>query len=171
MKPYESQTDRSTDSNTLAASLDVEPLPTTHESDDWPVEYDGYEFFPIPESWIAHDNAHDRDGSPDQLYAVSAAAVGGTIKVRYTHATKPGVLVPETSWLAVDDGYVPRALATTGWPRSLPIYRDQPAAHRERCETRQLADLWSERSAEVQSREEIETMLADGGQPTLEAFL
>jgi hypothetical protein len=113
----------------------------------WPVEFNGREFEPIPESWITHPDAVDRDRRRGaRLLAVSAAPRGSrTLRIRYAHPTEPYVLVCETPGERHNGGVVPAGLVLTGrtWPRSLRA--TEPTDGRRRCEREHMAEIWSDR--------------------------
>jgi hypothetical protein len=83
---------------------------------DWTLDIDGRTYHPIPESWLAHPSALDRDNcAGPRLFAVSAATIGSkTVRVRYAQPRTGQVLVCQTAGEtpAWADGVVPRALVT-----------------------------------------------------------
>lgn len=87
----------------------------------WPVEIDGREYSPIPESWIEHDD--DLEAGSPRLYAVSALVEDhpNRLHVRYAHPVEETALRTTTAGVEHGDGIVPSGLAQPGyrWPRSL----------------------------------------------------
>jgi len=124
---------------------------------EWPIEIDGDEYHPVPESWIEHGDDHN-SGHP-RVFAVSVGwAVRDLIDVRYIHPRQQRVYIASMSTTEQDDGVVPSPLASprSTWPRSL-----VPQAHIESSdvarspEIAHLRELWSDR---------IETVANSGGQ-------
>lgn len=141
---------------------------------EWPVERDGHQFKPLPESWLDHPDAEDPDKQGPRCLAVSCEIRGGRfIRVRYGHLVSANVV--ETVGPAVanpdGDGYVPKGLVDgTGWPRS---YVPSPGVDLDElrtCERRHLVDLWRDRldfafeyEREVLNEDPEERLVADGG--------
>lgn len=142
----------------------IEPL-TAGEDDRWPVSWRDWDFYPVPEAWLTHQRSYDKceHRGGDRLFAVSAAASGGFIIVRYAHPRVPGVQVKQTNWLDVGDGYAPRAMATGSWPRSIPVDKEQPDGHYGPVESQHLHDVWSQHSERVDSDETLVQAMTDGG--------
>jgi len=123
---------------------------------NWPIEIDGREFHPIPDSWIEHGDDHHQ-GEP-RLYAVSVAHIGrGRIAVRYHHPTSPKAI--RVTMQAVetpidgDDGLVPALLTRDdgSWPRSIiPTPRAEPGDVRRGLEREHLRTLWGDRLEAVE---------------------
>lgn len=151
----------------------TEPLvePLIEDADgDWPVEHDGLEFYPVPESWITHARSFDRGQGRRRLYVVSAAQKGGWLYLRYTDPVTAFVQHQKTTLTRHKRGVIPRALTNQSrarWPRSITPTRD-PEDHREPCETEHLVALWADKTDDVRSDEELRLMLADGGLPIFE---
>ena len=134
---------------------------------DWPLEIDGLQYSPIPQTWLGwgYDDGRERD---IRLYAVSAAVRNDHwIRIRYTHPTQPQVLTAET--LAKErpdgDGFVPAELATRRqWMRSTTPQGADPTDVRRSVETRHLRKLWHDRVDEIPAPDEsAERAVADGG--------
>jgi len=113
----------------------------------WPVEIDGRDYYPVPESWVEHGSDH-ASGSP-RVFAVSvASSVRDMIRLRY--ATVDGRVYEVTTSGAENPtggGTVPASLAKSGdWPRSLVPrdYVDSTDVLRS-VESEHLEDLWSDR--------------------------
>lgn len=133
----------------------------------WPIEIDGHEFHPIPESWIEHGVD---DGECDQRFlAVSAACrARGMLTVRHVNPLSNEVV--RATMMSCEspsgDGRVPALLAREDreWPRSIIPDRGANAADAVRdAELDHLQDLWGERVADIPSDDEDEQVLADGG--------
>lgn len=135
----------------------------------WPVEYDGYEYEPIPRSWLEHPESYHRDhrGGP-RLYAVSAAQITPrTLRVRYIHPTNPGVLVCQTAGRQHNGGIVPEGIVIkTGWPHSLHPGRSDPKDVCRQVEREHFKTLWGERVSESSTDTERSELVADGGTVT-----
>jgi len=81
-------------------------------TEDWTIEFEGFEFAPIPQSWLAHPHAEDRERHEGpRLFAVSAATYGRrTLKVRYGEPRTGEVLVLRLPACEHDTGVVPEGL-------------------------------------------------------------
>ncbi|WP_226013071.1 hypothetical protein [Halomicrobium salinisoli] len=87
----------------------------------WPVEIDGREYRPVPESWIEHGVDADEGQGPPRVYAVSVCLYRNRVRVRYAHPNTDGVTEMETTPIQHGDGLVPTGLAKPGsvWHRSV----------------------------------------------------
>jgi hypothetical protein len=133
--------------------------------EDWTIEFEGFEFAPIPQSWLDHPRAEDRDRHDGpRLFAVSAATYGSrTLKVRYGEPRTGDVLVLQLPAGALDDGgIVPEGLLTgTGWNRSLtPSPRTDPRDVLRAVEEEHLRELW----ADTGLLPAVPRAVADGGE-------
>jgi hypothetical protein len=133
--------------------------------EDWTIEFEGFEFAPIPESWLDHPHAEDCDRyDGPRLFAVSAATYGSrTLKVRYAESRTGEVLVLQLPAQRHNGGVVPQGLLTgEGWTRSrYPPPRIDPMDLLRPVEEEHLQELWAGRgllSGETQRR-----AVADGG--------
>lgn len=136
-------------------------------ADEWPVDLDGDEFYPIPESWIEHGSDQDR-GSP-RIYAVSVASgPRNMILVRYASPDGRAVKVSMTgAENPSGGGVVPASLAKyEDWPRSMVPGRNvEPTGLLRKLENEHFRDLWSDRLQEEDDDVEAERKLvADGGE-------
>lgn len=128
----------------------------------WPIEWDGYEFQPIPRSWIQAPSAVDRDNhAGPQLLAVSAAPKndGKELLVRYAHPTQGKILVEWNPASDGDDGPIPNGLVSTGWARSI---RPGPNDHVDEInlvEEKHLEQLWRPLINDADNQR----IVADGG--------
>jgi len=131
-------------------------------SDEWPVEIDGDEFYPIPESWIEHGSDQDH-GSP-RIYAVSVASgVRNLIAIRY--ASPDGRCVEVTTSGAENPtgrGIVPASLARhADWPRSLvPSKNVEPTDILRSVEPQHFRELWADR---IEDDDEAERQIVAEG--------
>jgi hypothetical protein len=119
--------------------------------DDWAIEFEGFEFAPIPRSWLAHPHAEDREShDTPRLFAVSAATYGRrTLKVRYGEPRTGELLVLQLPAAGLDDGgIVPEGLLTgTDWTRSLtPSPHNEPRDVLRAPEQEHLRALWADSS-------------------------
>ncbi|WP_415381450.1 hypothetical protein [Halosimplex sp. TS25] len=134
-------------------------------SDEWPVEIDGNEFYPIPESWIEHGSDQNR-GSP-RIYAVAVASgVRNLIVIRY--ASPDGRAVKVTTNGAENPsggGTVPASLANHGdWPRSMvPSRHVEPTGLLRKAEIEHFQEMWADRIREDDGAEADRQLVADGG--------
>lgn len=142
---------------------------------EWPVERDGHQFKPLPESWLDHPAAEDPSKRGPRCLAVSCEIRAGRfIHVPYGHLISANVVETVGPAVANPDGerYVPRGLADgTGWPRS---YVPSPCVDLDElrtCERRHLVDLWRDRldfafeyEREVLDEDPEERLIADGSQ-------
>lgn len=133
---------------------------------EWPVSWDGDDYFPIPASWIEHPAAYDRDlRVGPSLLAVSAAKVSArTLRVRYAHPTGRDVLVCQTGAEPHGEGVVPAALSNrSGWARSLKPGPSEPKDTLRRCEVEHMVDIWSDVAERVPREwDDVETVTAGG---------
>lgn len=117
---------------------------------DWPLEIEGHEFRPIPESWLDHPDATDDDGHGPRCLAVSVAIKGSRFaKVRYVHPVSGNVVRTKCPTAPNPDGVglVPAGLAEgTGWPRSWVPQPGTAVGVVRAAERDALSDLWRERS-------------------------
>ncbi|WP_436931653.1 hypothetical protein [Halosimplex halobium] len=128
----------------------------------WPLEIDGREYQPIPESWI-EAGVDDGFGDP-RLYAVSAAVESRQmLVVRYAHPSNPGVL-----WASMQGtdgssgGTIPASLPRRSWPRSIvPGRNTEPTGVIRDIEREHLEELWADRLQE--DDEADQQLIADGG--------
>jgi hypothetical protein len=135
-------------------------------TEEWTIEFEGFEFAPIPQSWLEHPHAEDRGGQKSpRLYAVSAATYGcRTLWVRDGEPRSGDVLILQLPANELDSrGIVPEGLLTgVGWSRSLyPPARTEPRDVLRTPEERHLRELWAGRGllpGEGQRR-----AVADGG--------
>lgn len=120
----------------------------------WPVTWDGDGYEPLPESWVAHPDAEDRDARQGpRLLAVSAGVRSSSLlRVRYAHPQTGEVLVSSTNATEGDGGFVPTGLDGQGWPRSLRPGRSEPVGRLRGCEWEHIQALWSDRLAGVSVR-------------------
>ena len=133
--------------------------------EDWTVAFDGFEFAPIPQSWLYHPAAKDRVqyGGP-RLFVVSAATYGSrTLKIRYAGPRTGEVLQMMSPAREHNGGIVPKGLVTrTGWTRSrYPPPRVDPMDLLRPVKEEYLRKLWAGRGmlpGETQRR-----AVADGG--------
>jgi hypothetical protein len=144
---------------------------------EWPIERDGHQFRPLPESWLAHPAAEDPDKDGPRCLAVSCEIRGGRIlRVRYAHPVSGNVVetVSGAASIPDGDGYGPVGLVNaTGWPRSFVPSPGEPTDTIRSCERDHLQKLWSERLAELDwdyERDQLDEdpekrLVADGGQP------
>jgi len=128
---------------------------------DWPIEIDGREFSPIPESWIerGHDDGH---GIP-RIYAVSAAVCGRQIlHVRYLSTQSPKALrVTMRGADGPNGGTVPEMLLTRRtWPRSITPDGAGPSGAARTVEIEHLRELWAGEIEDIPGPDEL---VADGG--------
>jgi hypothetical protein len=134
----------------------------------WPIEIDGREYEPIPESWIDH-GTDDGHGSP-RLYAVSAAVYGREmLSVRYLHPSEPAVLEAEmrAEENAHGDGHVPAMLAKyQQWPRSVTPDGQDPTDISRQAEVEHLRTIWGQRVEQIPTEDDHEQLMADGGRRT-----
>ncbi|ELZ23473.1 hypothetical protein C475_14408 [Halosimplex carlsbadense 2-9-1] len=133
-------------------------------SDEWPVEIDGDEFHPIPESWIEYGSDQDR-GSP-RIYAVSVAS-GPRNMILLRYASPDGRAVKVSTNGADNpsgDGIVPASLAKyENWPRSMVPNRGvEPTGLLRKAESEHFRELWADR-IEHDSAEADPQLVADGG--------
>ena len=134
-------------------------------TEEWTIEFEGFAFAPIPQSWLAHPHAEDRERHEGpRLFAVSAATYGRrTLKVRYGEPRTGDVLVLQLPAEALDDGgIVPEGLLTgTGWNRSLtPSPRTDPRDVLRAVEEEHLRGLW----ADTGLLPAVPRAVADGGE-------
>ena len=130
----------------------------------WPIEYDGNQYHPIPESWLEHPESYHRDHrAGPRLFAVSAAKITGrTLRLRYVHPTNPGVLVYQTAGREHNSGLVPEGLVIkTGWPHSLHPGPSDPKDVIRSSERDHFTTLWGDRLTEPEP--EPAEIVADGG--------
>jgi len=118
-------------------------------SDAWPVSWtgDSLDYHPVPQSWLDHPAAEDRDArAGPRLLAVSAARYGSrTLRVRYVQPRNGQVLITQTGGIERGGGVVPSGLETmTGWPRSLRPGPSDPHDEARRCEREHLRAVWGE---------------------------
>lgn len=118
--------------------------------EDRAIEFEGFEFAPIPRSWLAHPHAEDREShDTPRLFAVSAATYGRrTLKVRYGEPRTGEVLVLRLPACEHGAGVVPEGLVTgTDWTRSLtPSPRNEPRDVLRAPEQEHLRALWADSS-------------------------
>lgn len=113
---------------------------------EWPIEIDGFAYRAIPESWLEHPHAVDRDGDGPRLFAVSAAAYGGrTLKVRYAEPRTGEVLQMIMPAREYGGGLVPEGLLDgAGWTRSrTPPPAVEPVDVLRQPELEHLQELWT----------------------------
>ena len=131
---------------------------------DWPLVIDGREFRPIPATWIGWGYDSGRDDAP-RVYAVSAAVVNREfLRIRYTHAQTPKVLVAtcQAAQRPDGDGYVPAELASRQtWMRSTTPQGQDPDDVRRGPETAHLRELWHDHVDVIPAP--AERAVADGG--------
>ena len=128
---------------------------------------DGREYQPIPASWIAVGTDAGPADADLRLYAVSATSADDDhLRIRYTHAKKPGVLeaiapaVPNPA----DDGLIPSGYRDGSWARSIaPVGDARPTGHIHEAEARHLRRLWGDRVSAVPTDEDVRRTIADGG--------
>jgi hypothetical protein len=126
----------------------IESADIEDDGNEWPVEWDGDDYWPLPESWLDHERAYDRDqcAGPQLLATSVALRTGTTIRVRYLHPTAPQVLVCQTAAVTREDGVGPAALENgSEWPRSLRPGLSDPVDTPALCEREHLRELWSDR--------------------------
>lgn len=132
---------------------------------DWPLCIDGREFWLIPESWI--ERGHDDGDGRRRVYAVSAAVSGRQVlHVRYRHPVVPRVIEAEMRGTSSPqaDGTIPAALASGGtWPRSIVVDDRRPSDVSRAVEQAHLRELWAGRVDAIPTDEEVEPLVADGG--------
>lgn len=132
----------------------------------WPVEIDGDEFHPIPESWIEHGRDNG-EGRP-RLYAVSAAVImdGRALRIRYAHPRSVNVLQYTVGAVENGDGsgYIPAQLPKVGenWARSIVPYGEDPQDVLRSPESDHMRSLWGPRVDDVPTDEETQRTIADG---------
>jgi len=117
--------------------------------EDWTIEFEGFAFAPIPQSWLAHPHAEDRERHEGpRLFAVSAATYGRqTLRVRYGEPRIGNVLVMQQPAAALDGGgVVPEGLpASDGWARSrAPPPGVDPRDVLRAAEQEHLRALWAD---------------------------
>ena len=116
--------------------------------EDWTIEFEGFAFAPITQSWLAHPHAEDRERHEGpRLFAVSAATYGRqTLRVRYGEPRTGEVLVLRLPACEHDTGVVPEGLVTgEGWTRSLtPSPRTEPRDVLRAPEQEYLRTLWAD---------------------------
>ena len=132
----------------------------------WPVEWAGYEFQPIPESWIRAQTAVDSDQrAGPKLLAVSAASKndGKELLVRYGEPTRRNVLV---QWMVAtngQEGVIPNSLASgSGWARSLRPGRNDPVDDLREVELQHLEELWGS-VIHGSGQSQNKSLVTDGG--------
>jgi len=132
-------------------------------SDGYPLEIDGDEFQPIPESWLEHPDAYDAE-APDnalRMFAVSAAegTTGRGMLIRYANP-RIGVLRLYSLAATVDGGLVPAGLVEGGrWRRSVvPFEGEEPQDEIRDAEREHFDELWGDRVEDEQR-----VAVADGG--------
>jgi len=117
-------------------------------TEDWTIEFEGFEFTPIPKSWLEHRYAEDRrDHEGPRLFAVSAATYGRqTLRVRYGEPRTGNVLVMRQPARKRNNGVVPESLQNgTRWARSRsPPPRVQPRDVLRAPEQEHLRALWAD---------------------------
>ncbi|WP_226010507.1 hypothetical protein [Halomicrobium salinisoli] len=133
----------------------------------WPVEIDGREYWPVPESWIEHGVDADEGQGPPRVYAVSVCLYRNRMRVRYAHPNTDGVMEMETTPIQHGDGLVPTGLAKPGsvWHRSIVPTVDAQDVIRA-PEREHLEDVWKDRLLEddPDAGDDGERLIADGGQ-------
>lgn len=124
----------------------------------WPVEFDGWRYKPIPESWIDHPNAvdHDSVAPPDavRLFAVSVgiAPNGRIVKIRYLHPKGGKVRCLWTSSCSGPQAgktRVPCSLRPPyrhAWPRSyVPSDGEEPDDVAREEEREHFGEVWADK--------------------------
>jgi len=133
-------------------------------AEGWTIAFDGFEFAPIPQSWLDHPRAEDRDRHDGpRLFAVSAATYGSrTLKIRYAESRTGEVLVLQLPAQRHNGGIVPQGLLTgEGWTRSLtPSPRTDPRDVLRAVEEEHLRGLW----ADTGLLPAVPRAVADGGE-------
>ncbi|PSQ21446.1 hypothetical protein BRD06_11235 [Halobacteriales archaeon QS_9_67_15] len=131
----------------------------------WPLDIEGTEYHPVPESWVEHGDDHGT-GEP-RVYAVSVTHLGRKeLSIRYRHGPTPKTIRIRMRGTenSTGDGIVPSLLANDygSWPRSVvptPNVKPQDVARDE--ETERLREIWGSRVDEIPEPEE--KAIADGG--------
>lgn len=142
----------------------------------YPIEIDGHEYYPIPESWIIRENAVDRNEAGDlRLYAVSAAHVGNQLRIRYASPRATSVLELERAACHGDNGVYPCKLhKSRGWCRSYSIFppKREPDGTRRKAEYEHLMDLWADEFEEEYhwQSDDGRELIADGGRAVSALF-
>jgi len=135
----------------------------------WPVEIDGREYHPIPDSWLEHPRASDPDGKGPRCLAVSCAVTGSgrMLYVRYAHPVSSNVITLKTGACPLsddDDDRVPCALLSDSrwsWPRSQIPDPEQSIDTLRTPERDHLRDLWADRLEDLDFNYEREMLDAD----------
>lgn len=139
---------------------------------EWPLEIEGREYHPVPETWIEH-GFDDGEGDP-RVYAVSCAVrARKKLSVRYLHPRMPKVLRVEMQGTenSTSDGVVPSMLATyEKWPRSTTPQGVGPTDVARELEFDRLRTLWGERVEEIPADSDDIEVLADGGRAVNHVF-
>jgi hypothetical protein len=128
----------------------------------WPVEWAGYEFQPVPRSWIEAPSAVDRkQHAGPQLLAVSAAPKndGRELLVRYAHPSNGKILVEWNPAAEGDDGSIPGGLVESTWARSIRPGPNDPVDDITLVEERHLEELWGPLIGEQSDQQAV----TDGG--------
>ena len=131
-------------------------------SEGWAVETDGFEYYPIPGSRLAHAEDRDEYGGP-RLPAVPAATYGKrTLKIRYAHPQTGAVLQMFVPAQKHEGGLVPEGLPTgEGWSRSLGRPPGSESIGVLRALKREhLRELWADRGVFPGKQQRV---AADGG--------
>lgn len=113
--------------------------------EDWPVGFNGFEYAPASQSWLAHPRADDQQYNTPRPCTVSAVTYGHrTLKLRYSDPRTGNALVLQLPACKHDTGVVPEALVTgRGWARSLTLSpRDEPQDVLRRVEQQRFRSLW-----------------------------
>lgn len=145
------------------------PMTDTSVNSQWPVEIDEFEYYPIPETWLTHRNAYNRDRRVGPLlFAVSVAEWGKSIRVRYINPINGLVLLGCTNGVAsekeeywgnvtVTEGQtsqrditacslIPQAfISGVGWPRTLHPGQNPPTDIFHPAEKAHLIELWGDK--------------------------
>lgn len=139
---------------------DPDPNPTNTVADGYPIEYEGDQYHPVPEWWVAHQGAVE---GPEQfgpkLFATSyAICPERTMRIRHIHSVKPRCLVVDLPYVDTELGIHPLELTTaTRWNHTVyPGHRPVDDVARP-AEWKHLRELWSDREEQVpEDRETID---------------
>jgi hypothetical protein len=127
--------------------------------DGYPIEWEGDLYQPVPEWWIAHQDATTGEEKfGPRLYATSYAILPErTMTIRYIHPTIPRCIVVEVPYCETELGMHPLDLTTaTRWSHSIYPGRRPVDDVARPAEWRHLREIWADRVDEVPAdREEI----------------